>query len=609
MQKSRYISSRIGLHIALLAFAVQWVLLDLALRGLSPYRKDPRLLLTAIASVLSSFVVGNIFWRPVVRAALAGGVASLTVIDVVVYRHYHVPLDEQVIETALFAWSDVKPVAIAMLPGAALTIAVAGALEYGLLTFAARGAVLHRTRARAVVFAAGVLALLAGGELRDGTLEVRLAHAATLAWEPARAPEASGGAEVHVVPLASRRARLPNVLFVLTESVRADDYCSGYDPACKIAPRVASLLPKRVPLRGMRSVASYTAVSVSALLTGRSQLGPRGEILAAPTWFDFARATRAGERSVAPSVIYWSAQSERVFERKDLRSALDSFVTMETLLGHAVGDEDKMIDRGVDRLLAEHVVRNFSALKAPYFVTLHFGGTHAPYFVDPQKTPFVPWERTVAWSHMSPLHNAYRNSIYEQDESIAKCISRFLEAQGDSPWIIVFTSDHGEEFGEHHAIHHGQNLYDEQTHVPGFIAYGNGALEPEEEAQLRAREDDMVTHLDLLPTILDGYGVLDAMGMEPHRARFAGRSLLRAMPAEREPLPVTNCTEMFPCPLSTWGMLGTERLLVAQPWDSGFHCMHVQTGLEVAAGDGVCRKMVEASRAYFPELPNRTPNR
>src|SRR4029078_9852796 len=122
--------------------------------------------------------------------------------------------------------------------------------------------------------------------------------------------------------------------------------------------------------------------------------------------------------------------------------------------------------------------------------------------------PFTPWERTVTWSSMPALHNAYRNAIFEQDHSVAQVVRWFWGAQGSSPHVVVFTSDHGEAFGEHGAIHHGQNLYDEQIHVPGFIA-ARGLLWAEEARALEGAKGEFVTHFDVLPTILDALGVLD----------------------------------------------------------------------------------------------------
>jgi hypothetical protein len=306
-------------------------------------------------------------------------------------------------------------------------------------------------------------------------------------------------------------------------------------------------------------------------------------------------------------VAYWSAQSESVFER-DERQALDSFVTLETLLGHAVDDEDTVVDRGVDRLLAAQFQKRLPSLVAPYFVLLHFAGTHAPYFVNDDDAPFRPYTRDVSWSQMPELHAAYANAIHEQDKSVAVCVRAFVEEQGSSPWMIVFTSDHGEAFGEHGAIHHGQNLYEEQIHVPAWIAFGNGAITPEEEARLRARAGAPVTHLDLLPTILDTYGVLGGFAFAPYAAALRGRSLLAADRGARAPLPITNCTAMFPCPVNTWGMLDGDVALEAQRWDGDWRCLLLDDE-RARVDDARCRALREASRLPFPLLPNGRDNR
>jgi len=55
-------------------------------------------------------------------------------------------------------------------------------------------------------------------------------------------------------------------------------------------------------------------------------------------------------------------------------------------------------------------------------------------------------------------------------------------------------------------------------------------------------------------------------------------------------------------------MLSDQRLLVAQPWDNAFHCMNVQNGTQMG-NDRDCAALIEASKAYFSELPNHAPNR
>jgi hypothetical protein len=76
----------------------------------------------------------------------------------------------------------------------------------------------------------------------------------------------------------------------------------------------------------------------------------------------------------------------------------------------------------------------------------------------------------------------------------------------------------------------------------------------------------------------------------------------------RAPVPITNCTAMFPCPLSTWGLLFEDRALEAQRWDGDWKCVDLARDAEVDLRDPSCRLLRESSKARFPELPNRRPN-
>lgn len=66
--------------------------------------------------------------------------------------------------------------------------------------------------------------------------------------------------------------------------------------------------------------------------------------------------------------------------------------------------------------------------------------------------------------------------------------------------MIVFMSDHGEEFYEHHGWEHGHGLYNEQIHVPLLIKYpGNRNAGKTIDADVEV--------VDILPTILDHYQI------------------------------------------------------------------------------------------------------
>jgi glucan phosphoethanolaminetransferase (alkaline phosphatase superfamily) len=586
--------------------ASQFALLDAAFRGPRGWTSEPRVLFDVATSIALGLALVMLARSRASRALLALVASAVLVLQLLVFRYYHTPLDVQVVASAIHARQDVRQVLLRATPVYVISVLAVAALEYALL------ALVHRRLARVrssrssalgAVLSVAALGGLAGVAPRRATPEIRAAHALT-ALAAHREPAVSSA--VTLPPLHAERGELPSILFVLTESVRADDYRGSGD--APTAPETAALTRGRTDFSQLRSVSSYTAVSLSAILTGRTQEGSRDAILRSPTLFDFAHAAR-DSHGRRPTVGYFSSQARTIFETDQVHAAVDRFATVETTRGHDVEDDPDYADLPLDRDIVDLFVKEIPALPAPSVVMLHFIGTHAPYFVDPKRAPFEPYDHVVTWSGMPKLLNAYRDSIYDQDRTLARAVSAFLASAGTRPWLIVFTSDHGEAFGEHGAIHHGANLLDEQVHVPAWIASGNGALTEAQSRALVESSGRFLTHLDLLPTILDALGLLDNFGVAEHRAAMPGRSLLR--PYEpRAPIPITNCTGMFPCPLNTWGMYAGDRKLVARAWDGGWYCMAVGGPEERAIdGDAACDRLRELSRSTFPLLPNGTPNR
>lgn len=574
-----------------IVFALQFVVLDALVRGPRAWTAQPRVLVSLVESVLLWTVV--LFFattRP--RRIVAAAVASTAlVVQALVFRYYRAPLDVQVAESAIHAWRDVAPVLSRAAPAIVLSILAVTAIEHALLAFAERPAL-----ARHGVHALAVAGLF-GVAPRYATPEVRGLHAL---FAVRRDPPKAIASAVALPVLHPDRREPPNVLLVITESVRTSDYDAT------TAPETAAALPGRTTLREMRAVSSYTALSLSALLTGRTQEAPRDAILRAPSVFDYAHAARY-------SVGYWSAHAADIFEAKSVHAAADRFVTVESLVGKDPDDDwvsplDKMI---VDRFAGE--IGEVAAAR-PLFAVLHLVGTHAPYHVDPARAPFQPYDHVVTWSGMPKLLNAYKNAILEQDREIARALRAFVdrsEQGGGRPWVVMFTSDHGEAFGEHGAIHHGQNLYDEQVRVPAWIASSAKALSSEQAAALADHERRPLTHLDVLPTLLDAMGLWDNFAIAAHQRELRGRSVLRPF-APRGMIPVTNCTAMFRCPLNTWGIYEDDHKLVAHLWDGNWECLVGAPGgpERIAdAGDRACDRLRDESRRHFPLLPNGTPNR
>lgn len=74
------------------------------------------------------------------------------------------------------------------------------------------------------------------------------------------------------------------------------------------------------------------------------------------------------------------------------------------------------------------------------------------------------------------LHDLYREEVAYFDTQLGRLIEA-IEATG-RPTNIVFTSDHGEAFGEHRNVEHGETLFEEEYRVP-FIVVGPGVAAQE----------------------------------------------------------------------------------------------------------------------------------
>jgi hypothetical protein len=582
-------------------FAAQFVALDLAFRGAGAYVAAPKRLFAALASVaIWSLACRAARAHRAARVAVAIVAGVLVAVDAVAWRYYGAPLDRHFVRAAIQGWPDVRLVLLAGLGRGLAMIAAAVAVELALLAGAT---------ARSFVrwpWGIGLAIGVVGAPLDDATPDLR-ALVAVGALRPTSEARAGVEGAARSVDVTSPKPQLPNVLFVLTESVRASSY--GASPGSAEAharnPEIDALLPDRVALDSMHAVASYTALSLDAIASGEPPAAAKGA--PGPDLFARVRSVRtvAGAR---PFVAYWASHAAHVWSPRDVASEVDSFTSLEDLLGGAVDDEEEALVRDVDGLLADRVAPRIASLRAPYFAFLHLAGTHAPYFVDDARAPFRPYSHVVAWSGLDDLRRAYEDAVVAQDARLARVVRAFLDAQRGAPWVVVFTSDHGEAFGEHGAIHHGQNLYEEQIHVPAWIAWGNGALRPDEERLLRDRSRVPATHLDLLPTVLDLYGVLDADGTD--RARLAGASLLRAPPAIAPPVPITNCTPSFECPIATWGLLAGDLALEAQAWDGAWRCVALGAATrEIDRSEPACGALERASREAFATQPNGAPNR
>ncbi len=371
----------------------------------------------------------------------------------------------------------------------------------------------------------------------------------------------------HVAPIDARPAVPRNVVFVVSESVRADAFCSEFEPGCRQSPTTNELLPGRHGLRQMRALDSTTAISLPVLWAGVAPSDTHEVLHTWPLLFDYAKA--AGWQTA-----YWTAQNlffanSRLFVQN---LGVDSFVSATQLQG------DADLDMGADEArLADYVQSNVANLREPFFVVLHLANVHYPYFVDEHREqPHQPAAFEKGPDSTTKLRNYYQNAVVQQDTHLGRMIRAIRDASFGPRTVVMYTSDHGEAFREHGQMGHTFTLFDEEVKVPAFVDAPAGSLTQEERTALIAHRDHFTFHPDMMVTALDLMGVWDAPQLDPFRGKLLGASLLRR-PAPARTLPMTNCAAVWSCAFENWGVMrGEIKLFARTPYDRGWQCFNTR---------------------------------
>jgi arylsulfatase A-like enzyme len=178
-------------------------------------------------------------------------------------------------------------------------------------------------------------------------------------------------------------------------------------------------------------------------------------------------------------------------------------------------DQPKDFETAIDRTLA--ILNDRARESKPWFGFLHTFAVHSPYepphhyqslFVE-QPTDFYPNNENLIQyqtkaSELRPEDLEYLSSLYDSSvrymDALLQMLFLWLERGGFlEDTVVVITSDHGEEFGEHGGLLHGVSLYQELVKVPLLI------LGPGFEAG--KRDPGLASLIDVAPTLYQVTGV------------------------------------------------------------------------------------------------------
>jgi arylsulfatase A-like enzyme len=275
----------------------------------------------------------------------------------------------------------------------------------------------------------------------------------------------------------------PNVLVVVVDTLRAD-HLPFYGGEAKNARFLNEWAARSIVFERAWSTSSWTAPAVASLFTGVYPF-QHGVHLGLKAFELLSRGGGELELDRVPDPLETLPE---LFQSSGYRTfGLSDNPNVSEVQGFAAGFDrfESFSYAGANRLNA--VLASWEAEIAeaePWFVYLHYMDPHQPYHVR------RPWHRPpTATDRYTVDGAAYDSEIGWVDAHLRTAFER-LGIDGST--LIVFTADHGEEFGEHGSNSHRFKLYSELTRIP-LVLHHPGV------APRRVRTN--VSLVDLLPTL------------------------------------------------------------------------------------------------------------
>ena len=349
----------------------------------------------------------------------------------------------------------------------------------------------------------------------------------------------------------------PNIIILLLDTARAQSF-SGYGYTHSTSPQIDAIAAEGTVYEQAIAPGSWSLPSQVSLLTGMfpSKHGAHELHLSYAHRYPMLPEVlqEAGYHTLGISSNSWMSDEfgvthgfERYLKLWQYRPTMPATTTPTSGVGTWL---DKRLQRWYWRQIfphrnrAQHVNRHIRALLAdppePFFLYAIYWDMHLPYaakarhaarWLPPgvtvsqaQRVNHDPLQYLTGQTPMSDedfaiLQACYDAALASLDEEIGALVAWLRQRGILDRTMLIITSDHGENIGDHGLMSHAYSLHDTLIHVPLIVRYPD--LFPPGQ-----RVTQQVQLTDLFPT------VLDVLGLDVPRVRqeLQGMSLLTSAP-------------------------------------------------------------------------------
>ncbi len=296
---------------------------------------------------------------------------------------------------------------------------------------------------------------------------------------------------------------LRGAIVYLVDTLRADHLsCYGYER--ETSPGIDAFASTGIRFDHCLSQSTWTKPSTASVLTG---LYP---------------AQHGANKEGSSILVAVDTLAERLVENDIKTAGFYANNWLHPKNGLNQGFETwEFVDRDVEARTREVVDRGLAFLDSledeRFFLYLHVVDPHAPYDPPPpyDKRFGADYQGTIDGHYaledrslslvdlpeedLQHLVDLYDGEIAFTDSEFARFLAQ-VEARGLSEeTLVVFTADHGEEFGEHGGWRHNPQMFDEVVRVPLIVRRPG--------APAGLVHDGLAQQIDIAPTVLSAFGL------------------------------------------------------------------------------------------------------
>lgn len=315
-----------------------------------------------------------------------------------------------------------------------------------------------------------------------------------------------------------------NVLVIVNESMRAKDFPLN-DTTKTQMPELLKRYRQQPQdyfiFPNAYGTATTTMVAYPTTISGANS---QTEVLAMhklPLLWNYADKFDCDQYLISSHVYYWRNFISFVSDK-----SLDKLWYQE-VSGYPApkgffGIDDKYT---LDTLLA--CLDRTTAVNRNFMAVFHTYDQHYPYFYPDKKGD-------------THTHADYLQSQGYLDKILTSAENYLAEKGILDDTVILFTSDHGEAFGEHGQFSHVGVVYREAASVSFFMKIPQKLQKKYDLSAVAGNLNKVVSNTDLAPTLIDLYNLRNDPEVSPVIPQLPGKSLLQPIPADRKVIVSSN---------------------------------------------------------------------